>query len=70
MSNNLIIELNKRQDRKKNAFYVGKIKAPIMIDCSKGVSFIVFISEEGVEQLQIAELKQDKDNRSLNEDEE
>lgn len=55
MSNkNLTIDLKTRKDVDKNTFYVGKIKFPGTIDCSKGVVFLVFTSDQGEEQLQIA----------------
>jgi hypothetical protein len=45
-------------------FYVGKIKGPILIDCSQGVVFLVFVSDQGDEQLQIAQM----DNKELQDD--
>lgn len=55
MSNkNLTIDLKSRKDKDGMIFYVGKIKAPVTIDCSQGVVFLVFVSDEGDEQLQIA----------------
>lgn len=55
MSNkNLTIDLKARQDKDKMTFYVGKIEAPVLIDCSKGVVFLIFVSDQGDEQLQIA----------------
>lgn len=61
MSNkNLIIDLKHRKDRDGQTFYVGKMEAPVLIDCSKGVVFLIFVSDSGEEQLQIA-LKDNKD---------
>jgi hypothetical protein len=55
MSNkNLTIDLKARKDKDGMTFYVGKIKAPALIDCSEGVVFLVFVSDQGDEQLQIA----------------
>lgn len=55
MSNkNLTIDLKARQDKDKMTYYVGKIEAPVLIDCSKGVVFLIFVSDQGDEQLQIA----------------
>lgn len=51
---NITIDLKADKDRHGNTFYVGKIKAPVLIDCSQGAAFLVFISESGEEQLQIA----------------
>ena len=54
MSNkNLTLDLKARKDVDKNTFYVGKLKFPGSIDCSKGVVFLVFTSDQGEEQLQI-----------------
>lgn len=55
MSNkNLTIDLKARKDSDDATFYVGKIKAPISIDCSQGAVFLIFVSDKGDEQLQIA----------------
>jgi hypothetical protein len=55
MSNkNFTIDLKARKDQDDRVFYVGKIKAPILIDCSMGAVFLVFVSDKGDEQLQIA----------------
>ena len=55
MSNkNVIIDLKPRKDKDGRTFYVGKIKAPVLIDCSQGSVFLVFVSDHGDEQLQIA----------------
>lgn len=57
MSTNLKIDLKKRVDQDGMSFYVGKIKAPMNIDCRNGVTFLVFVSDDGEEQLQIAPLQ-------------
>jgi len=55
MSNkNLTIDLKARKDVDGEIFYVGKIKAPVLIDCSMGAVFLVFVSDKGDEALQIA----------------
>lgn len=55
MSNkNLTIDLKARKDIDGQVFYVGKIESPVLIDCSKGAVFLVFVSDKGEEQLQIA----------------
>ena len=63
MSNkNLTIDLKGRKDVDGQIFYVGKLKCPINIDCSEGVVFLVFVSDKGEEQLQIAPMdKKDED---------
>jgi len=63
MSNkNLTIDLKARKDVDGQVFYVGKLKCPVLIDCSKGVVFLVFTADQGDEQLQIAMMdKKDED---------
>lgn len=62
MSNkNVTIDLKARKDIDGQIFYVGKIKAPVLIDCSMGAVFLVFVSDKGDEQLQIALM----DNKEL-----
>jgi hypothetical protein len=62
MSNkNVTIDLKARKDVDGRVFYVGKIKAPVLIDCSMGAVFLVFVSDKGDEQLQIALM----DNKEL-----
>lgn len=62
MSNkNVTIDLKARKDIDGQTFYVGKVKAPVLVDCSLGVVFLIFVSDKGEEQLQIA-LMDDKDS--------
>lgn len=62
MSNkNVTIDLKARKDMDGNIFYVGKIKAPVLIDCHHGATFLVFISDKGDEQLQIALMDDSKE---------
>lgn len=58
---NIIIDLKPRKDVDGQIFYVGKVKAPVLIDCSVGAVFLVFVSDKGEEQLQIAIM----DNKEL-----
>jgi hypothetical protein len=53
---NLTIDLRPRTDSQKNIFYVGKLEAPVLIDCSRGVTFLIFVSEDGSQQLQITSM--------------
>jgi hypothetical protein len=64
MSNkNLTIDLKARKDVDGQTFYVGKLETPVLIDCMKGVVFLVFVSDKGEEQLQIAPMdKKDRDD--------
>lgn len=41
-------------------FYIGKLKADAIIDCSKGAVFLVFLADEGEEELQIGTIDQEK----------
>ena len=66
MSNkNLTIDLKSKKDQDGATFYVGKIKAPVLIDCSMGVTFLLFISDKGEEQLQIALMDNKEDNNAF-----
>lgn len=62
-NNNVTIDLKARKDIDGQTFYVGKIKSPVLIDCSMGAVFLVFVSDKGEEQLQIALM----DNKDIGE---
>lgn len=63
MSNkNVTIDLKARKDLDGQTFYVGKIEAPVLIDCSEGAVFLIFVSDKGDEQLQIALMDKKKNN--------
>lgn len=64
MSNNLNIDLQKREDKNGKTFYIGKITAPCLIDLSNGATFLVFVSDDGCEQLQIAQMNSGKRQES------
>ena len=65
MSNkNITLDLKSKIDKDGRVFYVAKIEAPVLIDCSKGAAFLVFVSDQGDEQLQIA-LMDKKDGNTL-----
>jgi hypothetical protein len=61
-NNNLTIDLKARKDVDGQTFYVGKLKCPVMIDCSDGAVFLVFVSDKGDEQLQIATMDKKDDD--------
>lgn len=53
------LELVPDFDRNGKKFYVAKLKGPFLLDCSEkagGVAFMVFVSEEGNEELQITQI--------------
>lgn len=54
MVSNLKIELENRLDSKDQVYFIGRLRFPGTIDCSKGVTFLAFTSEVGEEELQIA----------------
>jgi len=63
MSNkNLTVDLKARKDVDGQTFYVGKLKCPVMIDCSEGAVFLGFVSDKGEEQLQIAPMDKKEDD--------
>lgn len=65
MSNkNITIDLKAKADKDGRIYYVGKVEAPVLIDCKQGAAFLVFVSDPGDEQLQIA-LMDKKDGNSL-----
>lgn len=48
------IKLYKREDKNGKTFYVGRMKAPVSLNLKDGAAFLIFTSEEGCEELQIA----------------
>jgi hypothetical protein len=69
MSNkNLTVDLKARKDKDGMIFYVGKIEAPVLIDCTKGAVFLIFVSDQGDEQLQIAPMDAKTENEGLRND--
>lgn len=63
-NNNLTLDLKSRKDKDGMTFYVGKLKGPFSIECEKGAVFLVFVSDQGDEQLQIAPMD-NKDNKDI-----
>lgn len=51
---NLTVDLEPRDDKKGNIYYIGRLKAPVSIDLTNGITLLVFLSESGDEELQIA----------------
>lgn len=50
----LHLSLEPITDRNGNTYYIAKLKGPFTINCKDGVAFMVFVSEPGSEELQIA----------------
>lgn len=61
-SKNVTIDLKASKDRHGNTFYIGKIEAPVLIDCSDGAVFLIFTAEKGEEQMQIALMDRTKND--------
>jgi len=58
--NNLGIPIDPRLDKEEEVYYIGRLKTPISINLEEGVTFLVFLSKDGEEELQIA--PNDKEN--------
>ena len=54
--NFLKIELNPREDKNNKVYFTGRIEAPLFLDLRRGAAFLIFLSEEESEELQIAPL--------------
>ena len=55
MSNkNITLDLKAKVDKDGRVYYIAKVQAPVLIDCKEGAAFLVFVSDPGDEQLQIA----------------
>jgi len=59
------VDLEPRPDStpQKNIYYIGRLQAPVTIDLTNGVTFLIFLSESGDEEVQIA--INDKENVSF-----
>jgi hypothetical protein len=59
MSNaNIRLDLKSRRDKTGQTYFIAKLKGPFTIDCSKGAVFLVFTSDPGAEELQIAPMEE------------
>lgn len=54
VADKLKIPLTAREDREGKKFYVGRIQFPGTLDCKDGLVFLVFTSEDGNEEIQVA----------------
>jgi hypothetical protein len=53
-NNNLTLDLKSRRDKDGKTFYVAKLRGPFSIDCTDGVVFLIYTSEIGCEEMQVA----------------
>ena len=58
-NNNILVDLEPRTEEntknsKQRTFFVGRIKADVILDASNGISFLIFVSDQGEEELQIS----------------
>lgn len=59
------VELTKiERDANGHPYYIGKLQFPGTLDFEGGVSFMVFVSEEGFEELQISPLDPSRRSKS------
>ena len=56
---NMKVELHPREDKNGSMFHLGKLQFPGSINCSDGVTFLIFLSEDGEEELQVATINND-----------
>ena len=56
---NFKINLEARADKDQKTYYMAKLDAPVFIDASDGLAFLIFLSESGSEELQIAHADND-----------
>jgi hypothetical protein len=64
-NNKLSIELEPRIDEQGRKYYIGKLQAPITIECKDEAVFLVFVSENGAEELQVCNSKPPKNKIRL-----
>lgn len=65
-SDRLSIPLEKKTDANGGIYYLGRLKAPVSINCSEGVALLIFTSEEGNEELQISHITKPKNKAPEN----
>lgn len=56
---NFKIELDPREDKENQIYYLSKKSGPLILNLKKGVALLIFTSEDGNEELQIANLDND-----------
>jgi hypothetical protein len=61
---NFKIELDPREDKDSQIYYLSKKSGPLILNLRKGVAFLIFTSEDGNEELQIANLDNDNGHYS------
>lgn len=65
MSNdtNLKIPLDKRIDSEGKSYFIAKVRGPFTIDCTNGICFLIFCSENGLEEMQVGPLLDKRDKK-------
>ena len=63
MDGRIKLELEKKQDSSGKDYYITKLRGPFTIDCADGVCFLIFVSEDGGEELQIAPDRPPRDKK-------
>jgi len=56
---NFKIELDPREDKDQQIYYLSKKSGPLTLNLKRGAAFLIFTSEDGNEELQIANLDND-----------
>lgn len=59
------INLDVREDRHNQKFYIGWCSGPIKLSLKKGIAFMIFVSEEGYEELHICTARQNSKFSSI-----
>jgi hypothetical protein len=53
-TNNLKVDLDPREDKEGQIYYIGRLQFPGRLCFKDGVTFLMFLSEDGAEEIQIA----------------
>jgi hypothetical protein len=62
----MVVVLTRLQDDNQKDYFVGKLQFPGTIDFRDGISFMVFTSERGVEELQIGPIDERRQSKITN----
>jgi len=58
-NNNILVDLEPRMEEntknsKQRTFFVGRVKADVTLDAANGITFLIFVADQGEEELQIS----------------